>query len=206
MDSTDPRKPTRDELVKALGGNQRVIKAFEQLFDRIPSNIIDINVILAELSTAIGSAQAAATQAEAYQLAMQQALQTNDAALSAQLQSLSALLSRLTDTVELLAVQALPALGTMAAQNADMYDFVALAPRAELGTMAAQQAERVAITGGAVTAQLRNNQTILLETTAALANGAAAAAATLLNAPVAGNPTKWIAINDNGTTRQIPAW
>jgi hypothetical protein len=43
-------------------------------------------------------------------------------------------------------------------------------------------------------------------TNTALANGAAAAAGTLLNAPVAGNPTKWIGINDNGTTRYIPAW
>jgi hypothetical protein len=40
----------------------------------------------------------------------------------------------------------------------------------------------------------------------ALTNGAAAAAGTLLNAPAAGNPTKWVPINDNGTTRYIPAW
>ena len=30
--------------------------------------------------------------------------------------------------------------------------------------------------------------------------------ATLTNAPTIGDPTKWIAINDNGTTRYIPAW
>jgi hypothetical protein len=46
----------------------------------------------------------------------------------------------------------------------------------------------------------------LLKTTAALTDGAAAAAGTLLNSPAAGNPTKWIPINDNGTTRYIPAW
>lgn len=46
----------------------------------------------------------------------------------------------------------------------------------------------------------------LLKTRAALTNGAAAAAGTLLNAPTAGDPTKWIPINDNGTTRYIPAW
>ena len=34
----------------------------------------------------------------------------------------------------------------------------------------------------------------------------AAATGTLTNAPAAGNPTKWIAIDDNGTTRYIPAW
>lgn len=46
----------------------------------------------------------------------------------------------------------------------------------------------------------------LLQTSAALTNNAAAAAGTLTNAPVAGNPTKWIPINDNGTIRNIPAW
>jgi hypothetical protein len=28
----------------------------------------------------------------------------------------------------------------------------------------------------------------------------------LTNAPTAGNPSKWLAVNDNGTTRYIPAW
>lgn len=43
-------------------------------------------------------------------------------------------------------------------------------------------------------------------TSTALTNGAGAAAGTITNAPVAGNPTKWIGINDNGTVRYIPAW
>lgn len=46
----------------------------------------------------------------------------------------------------------------------------------------------------------------LLRTTVSFSNGAAAAAGTLTNAPTAGNPTKWIPIDDNGTTRYIPAW
>lgn len=45
-----------------------------------------------------------------------------------------------------------------------------------------------------------------ITTTAALTNGAGIGVGTLLNAPVAGNPTKWIGINDNGTTRYIPSW
>lgn len=57
------------------------------------------------------------------------------------------------------------------------------------------------LTGGITTG---NN--VLHTTTTALTNGAAAAAGTLLNAPVAGNPTKWVPINDNGTTRYIPTW
>jgi hypothetical protein len=48
--------------------------------------------------------------------------------------------------------------------------------------------------------------TTLLTTSVALTNGAAANAGTLTNAPAVGNPTKWIPINDNGTTRYIPAW
>lgn len=48
--------------------------------------------------------------------------------------------------------------------------------------------------------------TFLLRTGAALANGAAASIGTLTNAPAAGDPTKWIPIDDNGTTRYVPAW
>lgn len=43
-------------------------------------------------------------------------------------------------------------------------------------------------------------------TSVALSNGAGVSLGTLANAPAAGDPTKWIPINDNGTTRYIPAW
>jgi hypothetical protein len=56
--------------------------------------------------------------------------------------------------------------------------------------------------GGALTI----NDTKLLTTKTTLTNGAGAGSGTLTNAPTAGNPTKWIPINDNGTTRYIPAW
>ncbi|MCC3246655.1 hypothetical protein LG047_15240 [Methylocystis sp. WRRC1] len=46
----------------------------------------------------------------------------------------------------------------------------------------------------------------LIKSSVAMNNGAAAQTGTLTNAPAAGNPTKWIPINDNGTTRYIPAW
>jgi hypothetical protein len=48
--------------------------------------------------------------------------------------------------------------------------------------------------------------TVMMRSSAAFTNGAAAAVGTLNNAPAAGDPTKWIAIDDNGTTRYIPAW
>lgn len=51
-----------------------------------------------------------------------------------------------------------------------------------------------------------NGDTNLVHTTVSYGNGAAAQIGTLTNAPAAGNPTKWIPIDDNGTTRYIPAW
>jgi len=45
-----------------------------------------------------------------------------------------------------------------------------------------------------------------LETNTVLGSGPGSTTGTLTNAPVAGNPTKWIPINDAGTVRHIPAW
>ncbi len=45
-----------------------------------------------------------------------------------------------------------------------------------------------------------------LTTNTGLTDGAGVGLGTLGTAPAAGNPTKWIGINDNGTTRYIPAW
>lgn len=51
-----------------------------------------------------------------------------------------------------------------------------------------------------------NGATNLLKTSAALTDNAAAQVGTLTNAPTAGNPTKWVRIDDNGTARFIPCW
>jgi hypothetical protein len=66
----------------------------------------------------------------------------------------------------------------------------------------------VPITSGNVTfgGNLTTPGGTFLTTNTALTDGAAGAGGTLLNAPAAGNPTKWIPINDNGTTRYIPCW
>lgn len=56
------------------------------------------------------------------------------------------------------------------------------------------------------TATLTITDTKILKTLTNFNNGAAAAVGTLNNAPAAGNPTKWIPIDDNGTTRYLPAW
>ena len=46
----------------------------------------------------------------------------------------------------------------------------------------------------------------LIKSGVALTDASAASVGTLNNAPSAGNPTKWIQINDNGTVRKIPTW
>jgi len=51
-----------------------------------------------------------------------------------------------------------------------------------------------------------NAATFMHRTKTSWTNGAAAGAGTITNAPSAGNPTKWIPVDDNGTTRYIPAW
>jgi hypothetical protein len=45
-----------------------------------------------------------------------------------------------------------------------------------------------------------------MTSTVAMVNGAGAQTGTLTTAPSAGNPTKWIGFNDNGTIRYIPSW
>lgn len=39
-----------------------------------------------------------------------------------------------------------------------------------------------------------------------LGTGAASSTATLTNAPVSGNPSKWVPVDDQGTTRYLPLW
>ncbi len=81
-------------------------------------------------------------------------------------------------------------------------NFLALADNTyDIGAAAANRPRNLFLAGG-----LQHGSATLLTTTTALTNGAGAGAGTLTNAPAAGNPTKWIPISDNGTTRYIPAW
>jgi len=48
--------------------------------------------------------------------------------------------------------------------------------------------------------------TAMVKATTTFTSGAGAQTGTLTNAPAAGNPTKWIKIDDAGTVRYIPAW
>jgi hypothetical protein len=67
----------------------------------------------------------------------------------------------------------------------------------------------VPITSGAITfggGITTPGGAVLHTTNTALTDGAGSGAGTLTSAPASGNPTKWIGINDNGTTRYVPAW
>lgn len=48
--------------------------------------------------------------------------------------------------------------------------------------------------------------TPLITTNTAVTDGAGVGVGTLTNAPASTNPTKWMPINDNGTTRYFPTW
>lgn len=62
--------------------------------------------------------------------------------------------------------------------------------------------EQVRINASAIS----HNDDFLYRALTAMANGAAGSAGTLTNAPAVGNPTKWLKVDDNGTTRYVPAW
>lgn len=51
-----------------------------------------------------------------------------------------------------------------------------------------------------------NSATQILGTLTTITGGGTAQAPTLTAGPVAGNPTKWLPYDDNGTTRYIPSW
>lgn len=57
-----------------------------------------------------------------------------------------------------------------------------------------------------VNGALSVSSTTMLRSATSFTNGAGAGAGTLTNAPAAGNPTKWVPINDAGVTRYIPCW
>jgi hypothetical protein len=61
-------------------------------------------------------------------------------------------------------------------------------------------------TTGSIYKAILGNRQLMKISGASFTDGAGAQAGTITNAPAVGNPTKWIPIDDNGTTRYIPAW
>ena len=90
------------------------------------------------------------------------------------------------------------------AKEGEIFDDVSPVPH--IGTLGHQNADNVSVTGGNITATITDDSSDLISSSQFLTNHSAANAGTLNNAPVGGNPTKWVAINDNGTVRYIPTW
>lgn len=77
------------------------------------------------------------------------------------------------------------------------------------GTGAIVRQDGPTITGlGSIAAKdlTSSNAAALIHSATSLSSGAGSSTGTLTNAPSAGNPTKWVPIDDNGTTRYVPAW
>lgn len=138
-----------------------------------------------------------AQQVADLQIAADQIQAATIAALTARVEELSLQVAALGDVSS--------ALGTLA-QQMDGLQLSAFVPTYRVAWDRPDAIGALAPNTGKFTTLTAGGGATLMATSAALANGAAAAAGTLLTAPVAGNPTKWIGINDNGTIRYVPAW
>jgi hypothetical protein len=72
----------------------------------------------------------------------------------------------------------------------------------DIGASGANRPRNVFVAGNITV----GDATALIKSSVAMNSGAGVGAGTITNAPAAGDPTKWIPINDNGTTRYVPAW
>src|SRR5262245_34421799 len=142
----DPRPVLRQELARVFK-NQRVIRAFEKIFDLIPPEFINQQV-----------------QIDALNLVSELAASQSTEGIAA--------VTRLASAIETLAV---------APPNVPVIPVDDVAPQPELSDFKASTVE----------AAITDSTNILIASSVALANGAAAAVGTLNNAPAAGNPTKW---------------
>jgi hypothetical protein len=188
-----PLRLSRAQLATFLKDAEQ-IRQFENLL-RAVEEIAP--VASAEALVSFAPVEAKAEQALALALDLATALVNSTAEAKAQ-QAIDAA-ERIAGALDLLAAQA-PSVSPVVVS-----DFAPLPP-VPLGTLGQQQADRADITGGTVVAALTDSTTDLIASSQNLSDGAAAALGTLSNAPSAGNPTKWVAIDDNGTTRYIPAW
>lgn len=193
--ATNKLNLTRDQLATFLK-NHELVKQFENLIRVVDEVAPSSDTTGISIQAANADASANEALASIIRLAHDVAVDVGNADQKAA-QALDTL-NRIANALELLALAPAPVQDRM--QDLD------LSPPVQVGTLGEQQADRVNIKGGEVSARLKNTQTVLLETTSTLSNGAALASGTLLNAPVAGDPTKWVAIDDNGVTRYIPTW
>jgi hypothetical protein len=95
-------------------------------------------------------------------------------------------------------------LGTAAATDYSIFDFISGLVRLKVDAAGLVTCNNGLTVAAGVLTTLGG--ATMHTTSTALTNGAGVAAGTLLNAPAAGDPTKWIGVNDNGTIRYVPSW
>lgn len=181
----DPKPLTRKELAEFLP-NQRAVRAFEKLFDLVPNNLVSQQI-----------------QIEALEIVSSLAVANSNEAISA--------LENLTSAITALALapkvdELVTSQSIMRSELDQISSEYELTPRVELGTLASQNDDEVVISGGQIDATITDDSTNLIASSSTITNGAGVAAGTLNNSPTAGNPTKWMPVNDNGTIRYVPGW
>lgn len=198
----DPKSPTRAQLATFLP-NQELIRLFEQLFEKVPSNLNDIQQQVYEVAEAVGDALADNGKMLAAIVRLSGAIETLNFAPPAQPNIIdndvsSPPLPIVEEGDVSPPTRPLLVLGDVI----DVYD------RGKAGNdlLIYNSTTKRWEANGAVDAQLTDNTTNLIASSSTLSNGAGASTGTLNNAPAATDPTKWVAIDDNGTTRYVPAW
>lgn len=76
----------------------------------------------------------------------------------------------------------------------------------QIGGAATRFNTMFAVLGQFDTLSVAGGAGFFLASRAAFTNNAGAQVGTLTNSPTAGNPTRWVPVNDNGTTRNVPMW
>lgn len=154
---------SREQLATFLKNHEQ-IKQFENLF-RTVDDVVPASDTQG-ISVQAGNADALANEAMAQIIMLAQDANINVGAAEQKAVQALDTLNRIAVALEMLATAPIATAAFLQGDN--------LIPQVEIGTMGHQQSDKVDITGGAVTARLKNNQTTLLETTTTLSDGAAA--------------------------------
>lgn len=182
----DRLRLSRSQIAKIVGNDPEAIKQFEKLFQMADTQETGIDEVAVVAGTADGKAGQALAE-------LQRIADALEAIALAPIGEVSAVV-----VGDEFLTPPMPDTSLRSAPDVDIntpFD----------GQLLAYLAGRW-INVGYLTADLTNNTGRLIDSSVSLTNGAGANAGTLTNSPVTGDPTKWVPIDDNGTTRYIPAW
>lgn len=184
--NTPPLKINRNQLAKFLDSHDQ-IKQFENLFSVVeeiaPTQIQEIYIT---------SVNAAVTAIEAL----------------AQIENLK-------NNINIVLESAMSSIGALTQELALLKNEIGVIPHAFDGVVlsAGNNININHINGGnnisttpTITATIVDDTSNLISSSATLSDSSGSSIGMLTNAPSAGNPSKWITIDDNGTARYIPTW